>query len=1266
MEDGGKLFGKSRWRGKLFSKDDEPGKTTARPLNNDVMDFLAPSTQKAQAIAQKPKIDISAAKRWPDASDIKNAPSPVVNSALRGAKISKRGKALTVTFVRSAPDVIGEGGDMAEDPVIIVSQMKTAHAPRKITQQDDAAMNLNFYPTAGIHGRPGARSPNALSERPQMRARADTSHGEVSQPLYQKLEKRKSPPLPPQGPQAGEGFGFRPKPLARAPTGFNTIEEPAPPPFKTDEEDDFVPKPLKRAQTGFSASGEYPSSDEEPKLPNVDFEDPHIDKLNRQKRTFSAQMRQKMVEEEAQAFHKALLTQRDSDENERPQTASDDSSSPPQALQPPGPPPNRTLPQPRPVVATGNGFKPYVPNKPQVLSPEEISPNVTGKFSQDRGSPYQPQPSPRLRSPTNVAPSHDTQPRQRTGRSPVPAGPRESPKPYKPSPEPNSVRQPTQSPIPGSQPRDLPPYSQSAPEKPVSRLNQEASIDRSRRPRADTAVSATPSAGDAALEDFAERVTHMRSIFRLTAELERALYDHSPTTYSRAAIWWFLKGRTGLEDMIRNSQRDGPAPQERLMQPHVDLAKTWWIITDVMGSHPALRNYHDISPQAQSKAARDASDKAAAEIFELIEMVSTNLKALVSSMSRNGVMPPQQALIQGQDQSIWIKYPKFHSDVAPLLVGKSSRSLLAEESSSNANPMSTMPLSDTRDEFCYGRMFVRVSLSTDDADTDRVDLPCVLTILRPRDDWRLKVAICSQSELVNIIVQGDRKAGPTWEDVQWRTKARGLTVHLPRGYALNVDFQEKDFRTLYNIYDYTARIERSLAPEPEIEKISYELTLRDFQYTNTANPQAFPQDRVRRCRVKIFERQDHVAHGTGLRRFHRGYRFVVCSSPRNKTLNSVCHTLGISAPVDFEFRQDSNGQDSLPALQLRCIDAKSKTTMVLGFNNTKERSALFAALTGMNPDKEETVFAQMPLQSLTIEPTAVSGVSSSVGAVTKNFKWTDVKVINADPEVTNTDIPKTVMSEYLRVVARHNAGSWTDWMNLAPGQMQIRLDTTKSPRLLMKREPQLDVTASIDAKRAESSAPEALNQLVQVIEKASTIRVFEFQNMQDLHNFESAVTGFSIRFDGVASTVHIARRRMVVPIYKKWEANQVRVQIVERENMCQVVFFFDNFSHAEAMNFQIKQMDVFEKIDKGKGFSGGSNWGLKLADAKFALPGGKGEGREGKGEKNRFLSLDLLEYAGEHDDITIGFDSQEERDRFSRALPAATQVVRSMTMRRKI
>ena len=103
---------------------------------------------------------------------------------------------------------------------------------------------------------------------------------------------------------------------------------------------------------------------------------------------------------------------------------------------------------------------------------------------------------------------------------------------------------------------------------------------------------------------------------------------------------------------------------------------------------------------------------------------------------------------------------------------------------------------------------------------------------------------------------------------------------------------------------------------------------------------------------------------------------------------------------------------------------------------------------------------------------------------------------------------------------------------------------------------------------------------------------------------------------------------MVVPIYKRLESKLTRLQIVKQDKICQLVAFFDGFSLGHCMNFNLKSTDVFESSHKsGKYF-------LRLVDAKFALP------KTEEIADNDFLCLDLPEYAGEHDDIMIGFDSE--------------------------
>jgi hypothetical protein len=138
----------------------------------------------------------------------------------------------------------------------------------------------------------------------------------------------------------------------------------------------------------------------------------------------------------------------------------------------------------------------------------------------------------------------------------------------------------------------------------------------------------------------------------------------------------------------------------------------------------------------------------------------------------------------------------------------------------------------------------------------------------------------------------------------------------------------------------------------------------------------------------------------------------------------------------------------------------------------------------------------------------------------------------------------------------------------------------------------------------------------------------------------------------MATLFAISRRRMVVPIYKKWEATKVRIQILTLGNVTKIAAFFEDFSHADAMVFQIKAADTFEKAKGDKA----AKYCVKFVDAKFSLPkkekeheGGDEEVQSdsqvwGKGVRRKYINLEGLEYAGEHDDITIGFETEEGKN----------------------
>ena len=118
-----------------------------------------------------------------------------------------------------------------------------------------------------------------------------------------------------------------------------------------------------------------------------------------------------------------------------------------------------------------------------------------------------------------------------------------------------------------------------------------------------------------------------------------------------------------------------------------------------------------------------------------------------------------------------------------------------------------------------------------------------------------------------------------------------------------------------------------------------------------------------------------------------------------------------------------------------------------------------------------------------------------------------------------------------------------------------------------------------------------------------------------------------------------ARRRMVVPVYKKWESGTARIQVVQQEKTIKLLAFFEQWHHGECMGMVLKGTDVFEAFGKG------NKAGLKLVDAKFPLPKVPEDGNEHTDDM-AFVCLDMPDYAGEHDDSSIVFDDEAGKLQF--------------------
>jgi hypothetical protein len=1114
QEAASKIMAKSsRWRTKMFSKEEvrqpEIKNTRNQADDDNVNAFLRPSTEKAQqhkeaaaailASANRPRIDVARAQRWPGAQDILNSAAAGGKSpGPGGLRTGMRKKGLSVSFVRAVPDIIGHGGDECEEPAAEVSRRKKATMGAGTLQlqkpQDDANLGTGM-----------GRTPSQTEQRNSL-TRTLTSHGELSPPLGKKLEMghinshaQAPPPLPQRmGPM---GLGERPRALARAPTGFDVDTPPIEPnlrrpslgsnysqdsdnaspvlarkisnvePTIQEEEHDFRPKPISRTQTGFHGLEDAPSSEPVPALPALhaaprlpemqlasqEDESPldtkamvvdrYLASEPARSDSFTARVKQRMRAEEGQSLHdgaQRIASKRDSDGSMQ-STDPFQVGTPPPSTYHASPLLGRTPPQALPAASSPARLNTEDPHRSRARGPsparraipQESDARPSSSASSQHAAPSNGSfgyPSPSVRTDPFFSASGGSVQRtpSHADKAPFSALSQSSIVPTPPQFEQGLAHaQPPQAvPHTHTQELHLPPTS------PSSQIPLRSKPEGDDRAQVPLGRSDTRSLGEAAFKDFAERVTHMRGIFELTAQLGGQLYDHAPIQWLRVATWWFLRGRAGMETLIRNRPRSAEPQPERLTQAHVDLAKVLWIATEILPNHPGLQQYGGQTPEAQADLARQAGDAASTEVYEIQGALLYYMKLLVGSMKKHQSMPPTQALIQGQDQSVWAEYPRFALDAASVLQAGRPKSDTAGRNGV-AQPSyglsQYIPLADTKSDFCYFRMFVKASMSTDDPNTDRAPMSAVMSILRPKDQYQVKLAICSQNDLINIVLGPGVEAGPTWDDVNWKRQSSQISIHLRHGFTLNLELSEGDWRSLYSIVDHTNRVQTDLR-EKRDERLACQLQLREAVYKDPANPGAFPQDRVPGCKLMIFEKIERSSEGTGKRKLHRGYRMALATCQQNKQVSLINHELGTrQAPMNFEYVAEA---DQAPAMRLyfneEAPDKKPRMCMVhLVFQEAKDRNHLFGTLTSMNIAQGEAAFAQVPLKSFHIESAdQAEGFSQKGSRVLEKLQWQEAKIVNQDPEAAGLESAPTVMSESLRIVCRHSAGIIADRMNL--------------------------------------------------------------------------------------------------------------------------------------------------------------------------------------------------------------------------------------------
>lgn len=433
------------------------------------------------------------------------------------------------------------------------------------------------------------------------------------------------------------------------------------------------------------------------------------------------------------------------------------------------------------------------------------------------------------------------------------------------------------------------------------------------------------------------------------------------------------------------------------------------------------------------------------------------------------------------------------------------------------------------------------------------------------------------------------------------------------------------------MYDHCCLTLDTFQPVEGEEIVCFETIVKstDCQDSRQSQSQHFPIGSTAGCELRLFEKSVVQPAATGPKTIHAGYRLVLMTPPTCKKLSILVHETVPERAIQFEILK---GEDDDPALLLKIYDNDPKAALVLAFSEPENRNKLLAHITGSYIKDDEAVLAQGCLSSFTwttdLRP-------SSPIPTPDPLHWHTVLVISRKPSNPDKLLSSKANSPYpesFRIVLDSSKGRITDRLNIGIGELLIRRNVIASGHeLKIWRQPQEDLTVSLSDLPVPSDIPEQMSKTLKLIQELPSVRKYRFPNLRDLLNFQAAVTGFKVLFDGTPSSFTISRRRMMVPINKEWSSPHTRIQILQRGRQIQLAAFFEGFSKGECMNFALKGTDIFEKSTKN------GTTIVKIVDAKFALPrGGKRDDRDERG----FVCLDLLEYPAEHNDICVGFASE--------------------------
>jgi hypothetical protein len=494
-----------------------------------------------------------------------------------------------------------------------------------------------------------------------------------------------------------------------------------------------------------------------------------------------------------------------------------------------------------------------------------------------------------------------------------------------------------------------------------------------------------------ALAEFRVHARRYYGLFVLAAEKSGAGLAAPLSRWIRAATWWFLTAETNFKILRRDRQEGASISQittsRRLMQAMVDLAKTAWIIEDMVREYAQAEALNLSSPESVERLIQDNVFSRFSRILIFWQDLSKRFDSLVAAVRRNGFMTTSTEnlpLSAGIDTSIWHESSVPDPRISDWLTSANPPWVKMDDTMTPAEPFDladVMPLKSTTDTFRIRSMLCHISGGFQDGQRTR-NIPCMLTIGRRRGSYALVLFIASQDHGINVVIETDPVRG---DGIEWQQTSLSVFFNFADGFLFIIHLQQGDYLHMRESYDLALRALTATTRDASTnknlgEQLIFRATSRTFERKSMQKILSFPYEGEQQdCEILLFEKYE-VLKGTSTK-LHRGLRLSVMLSPHAANLGILDVHMGGDRPILVHTAHEY----SPPRVEL---SDPLGVLLVIQFPRNRDFNKFYELITSLDhsPNGDNSL-ERLPLRSFSIEKS-----SSEVSTFLSGANWNHVQV----------------------------------------------------------------------------------------------------------------------------------------------------------------------------------------------------------------------------------------------------------------------------------